>query len=53
MALRADEHTENKVPVTVNTSAISDFREYSVLDPLDYAEYVGFTEEEVKEQCKK
>ena len=34
-------------------SAISDFREYSVLDPLDYAEYVGFTEEEVKEQCEK
>ncbi len=34
-------------------SAISDFWEYSVLDPLDYAEYVGFTEEEVKEQCEK
>ena len=34
-------------------SAISDFREYSVLDPLEYAEYVGFTEEEVKEQCLK
>jgi len=34
-------------------SAISDFQEYSVLDPLEYAEYVGFTEEEVKEQCEK
>ena len=33
-------------------SAISDFQEYSVLDPMEYAEYVGFTEEEVKEQCK-
>ncbi len=34
-------------------SAISDFQEYSVLDPLEYAKYVGFTEEEVKEQCGK
>ena len=34
-------------------SAISDFREYSVLDPMDFAKYVGFTEEEVKDQCIK
>ncbi len=34
-------------------SAISDFREYSVLDPLDFAKYVGFTEEEVRGQCEK
>lgn len=34
-------------------SAISDFKEYSVLEPLDYAPYVGFTEEEVMNQCEK
>ncbi len=34
-------------------SAISDFQEYSVLEPLDYAKYVGFTEEEVMDQCRK
>ena len=33
-------------------SAISDFQEYSMLDPLDFAEYVGFTEEEVKKVCE-
>ena len=33
-------------------SAISDFREYSVLEPLEFAEYVGFTEEEVRQQCE-
>ena len=32
-------------------SAISDFEEYSVLEPGDYASYVGFTEEEVKKIC--
>ena len=32
-------------------SAISDFREYSMLDPMDFAEYVGFTEDEVKTLC--
>lgn len=29
-------------------SAISDFQEFSMTDPAGYAEYVGFTEEEVK-----
>lgn len=33
-------------------SAISDFEEYSMLEPQGYAEYVGFTEEEVKQQCE-
>lgn len=33
-------------------SAISDFREYTILDPMQYAEYVGFTEEEVSQLCK-
>ena len=34
-------------------SAISDFREYSVLMPGKFAGYVGFTEEEVITICKK
>ncbi|MCR5324420.1 MAG: ATP-binding protein [Lachnospiraceae bacterium] len=34
-------------------SAISDFCEYSMLDPLEFAEYVGFTEEEVQELCRR
>lgn len=34
-------------------SAISDFKEYSVLDPGDFAEYTGFTEEEVRTLCTK
>ncbi|MBO6207698.1 MAG: AAA family ATPase [Lachnospiraceae bacterium] len=34
-------------------SAISDFQEYSVLEPLQFAKYVGFTEEEVRNQCEK
>ncbi len=34
-------------------SAISDFQEYSVLEPLQFAKYVGFTEEEVRMQCEK
>ncbi len=33
-------------------SAISDFREYSVLDPGSFATYVGFTEREVRELCE-
>lgn len=33
-------------------SAISDFQEYSVICPMEYAEYVGFTEDEVKELCR-
>ena len=32
-------------------SAVSDFEEYSVLDPGDYAGYIGFTEEEVEGLC--
>lgn len=34
-------------------SAISDFREYSVMEPLQFGTYVGFTEEEVKKLCEK
>lgn len=34
-------------------SAMSDFKEYSVLDPGAFAEYTGFTEDEVKELCVK
>ena len=33
-------------------SAISAFDEISMLDPADFAEFVGFTEEEVKTLCK-
>ena len=33
-------------------SAISDFQEYSMLDPQDFAVYVGFTEEEVQKLCR-
>ncbi len=32
-------------------SAISDFQEYSMLKPRQFAEYVGFTEEEVRRLC--
>ena len=32
-------------------SAISDFREYSMIKPRGFGEYVGFTEEEVKALC--
>lgn len=34
-------------------SAISDFKEFSVIKPRAFAEYVGFTEEEVRMLCKK
>ena len=34
-----------------NQSAVSDFEEYSVLDPGEFAGFVGFTEEEVKRIC--
>lgn len=33
-------------------SAISDFRELTMVFPGDFAEYVGFTEKEVKELCQ-
>ncbi|MCM1056388.1 MAG: ATP-binding protein [Firmicutes bacterium] len=33
-------------------SAISDFLEYPVLEPDGFAEYTGFTEEEVKKLCE-
>lgn len=33
-------------------SAISDFREYSVLKPGSFAKYTGFTEEDVKALCE-
>ena len=32
-------------------SALSDFEEYTMLDPADFEEYVGFTEEEVRDLC--
>lgn len=32
-------------------SAISDFKEFSMIFPEDFAEYVGFTEAEVQELC--
>ena len=34
-----------------NQSAVSDFREYTMLTPRQLAKYVGFTETEVKELC--
>ena len=34
-------------------SAISDFDEYTMVKPLRFAEFVGFTEQEVKELCQK
>ncbi len=34
-------------------SAISDFKEYTMLDPMDFARYFGFTEEEVRGLCLK
>ena len=33
-------------------SAISDFEEYTMLQPRKFAKYVGFTEEEVKSLCQ-
>ena len=33
-------------------SAISEFDESSMLDPLEFAEFVGFTEDEVKKLCR-
>ena len=35
-----------------NQSAVSDFEEYTALAPGDFAEFVGFTEEEVKRICE-
>lgn len=32
-------------------SAISDFKEYTMIKPRDFGEYVGFTENEVNELC--
>ena len=32
-------------------SAISDFHEYSVIEPMEFAEYFGFSEQEVKTIC--
>lgn len=34
-------------------SAISDFLEYSILDPGKFSEYTGFTEREVRALCAK
>ncbi len=36
-----------------NESALTDFEEYTMLEPSMFAQYVGFTEEEVKDLCKK
>lgn len=36
-----------------NQSAVSDFREYTMLMPRKLAKYVGFTESEVKELCRR
>ena len=33
-------------------SAISDFEEYTMVQPARFAEYVGFTEEDVRELCE-
>jgi len=33
-------------------SAISEFDEFSMLESSDFAEFVGFTEDEVRERCK-
>lgn len=33
-------------------SAVSDFREYTMVSPLAYAPYVGFTEDEVEGLCR-
>lgn len=34
-------------------SAVSDFREYTMVDPLGYAPFVGFTAEEVEALCRR
>lgn len=34
-------------------SAISDFKEYTIVNPRKFAAYVGFTEQEVKNLCSK
>ena len=34
-------------------SAVSDFREYTMVDPAQYVPYVGFTETEVEALCEK
>ena len=34
-------------------SAVSDFREYTMIKPRKFGEFVGFTEDEVKNLCKK
>ncbi len=34
-------------------SAISDFEEYTMIKPLDFSQFVGFTEDEVKILCAK
>ena len=35
-----------------NQSAISDFKEYTMLEPLDFAPYTGFTGDEVRKLCE-
>ena len=36
-----------------NHSAVSDFREYTMLSPGNLAKYIGFTELEVRDLCEK
>lgn len=36
-----------------NQSAVSDFREYTMISPGNLAKYIGFTEPEVRELCEK
>lgn len=44
---------KEKTPSGPSQSAISDFREYTMLQPSVFAQYFGFTEEEVQKICKK
>ncbi len=34
-------------------SAVSEFREYTIINPKQFAPFIGFTEEEVKDICRK
>ena len=44
---------KEKTPSGPSQSAISDFREYTMLQPSVFAPYFGFTEDEVQRICKK
>ena len=34
-------------------SAVSEFQEYTMVDPLDFAPFIGFTEDEVRSVCER